>query len=443
MLHMRLMPTRPQWALLLLGGCTIGQPVQLPSQGGIFMHGGPPWPQSAEAVASEAAARKMLLANCEPAGRYAGGLGEALCDADVRRLQLLGFAAEATNTNATYNAWLWPLGSAALYEKMRGAPNSKLLLPAALAAGVFGYINAGIPDRAKRYLGGAGKLACVMVEGSAELYTSAELERPLDEGMPFTPEAAPGLDAALRTLRDEARQYNRARASLLAGLTLRSGPAKDTSTFVAQAAARHRGGSGGGGVKDSRADIRRETQARLDLALKVLDDGRAAHARIHSSGWRLRAATSEADRLLQLSLSDQVAPPESPASATAQIMAQLNLLAAQSGVVASTVPDATDAALPVTLFEGLSPDSRRGLQAFQTSFGGPLYEAIHDVNAWLKDHARRRESARQAATEIGCAAAAALPTVAVGSTNPARQSTSVTGSGTSPASGTPLPRSTN
>jgi hypothetical protein len=172
--------------VLVLGGCAISQPVQPPVQGGIFV----PETEPAAQGAASAAARS----GCAPDGCYVGGLGEAICDVDQRRLQLLAMAAGLTNTKASYNAWWWPLGAVALYEKLRGAPSSSLLPPAALATGVFGYINSGHPRQADRYLGvQTGRLALVLRGSAPASRRGGGEECQRDDGRiePISPPAPP------------------------------------------------------------------------------------------------------------------------------------------------------------------------------------------------------------------------------------------------------------
>ena len=288
---------------LALAACSITQPVRLPSQGTLFAGG-----QAAAALAaavptaSEGAAKasdEALLAAArslvDKADRpcrddeaaapqcFAGGLGLAMDALDARRIELVGLAAQVSNGNATYNALLYPAGGVAIFEKLRGATNRNLLLPAVGAASLYGFMNSGVVDRERHYLRAAGELHCAIVRSASWLYPQSQIIA--DARAAHRPGVeVQALETVLDKLRGALAVFARKRVKLLGELEpvaakAPATPANSVSAREDAAAGRGRGGSAG---SDSRQEINQRTRRQLESAQAVLEELRAlrAHRRV-------------------------------------------------------------------------------------------------------------------------------------------------------------------
>jgi len=434
----------------LLTGCTIVQPVPESAQGGRLSSR----LSDATARAADPAASAAAAKECDGPSAYAGRLDLAICDADARRLSYVRRSADVLNQTATYNALLWPLGAAGLYEKLRGAANSSLLLPAAVAAGAYGFISSGVPDRQRNYLAAARQLSCAIVASGVDLYATGEVDSDAHDRHALRLASPMPLAAAVSDLRLQIGQYEQGRADVLAQLKPRPGSAAQASTnFFDAAALRHNGGGGGSQRSDSRALVRGETRARLNHAYAELGRAQALLRRL-SSGAASRALRAEAARVdaeLQERLALKAAPPADPASVAVSLLAtQRSLLQLQAGRDTQTpTVDVLEPALPPEAYDGLDAGSADKLRGFQRQHAALLRAAQAEVADWLARHEAGRRDVDIALVQAGCTTtantnAAADPSkmidvTASGTRNRPATSAGAAGSArTGAASGTPL-----
>jgi hypothetical protein len=392
----------------LLAGCGVLNPVPDAALGGRLA---PRAPGTAAAAGQPLTAAATVPA-CANSASFVGALDVAVCEVDARRLGYLQRSADVLNGQANYNALLWPLGAVAVYEKLRGAPNAKLLLPAVLGTAAYGFVSSGIPDRQKVYLDAARQLACAIVAAGPDLYQPHEID-PLP-GPVQTPRTLRGV---LVDLGHSVDAYEGARADLLAMLKPRPGTAAVAGSNDVfgrwQAAAGGRAATKG---EDSRGKVATETQARLVQARAQLALGQALLRRLESGApaAALLGRAARIDAQVQQQLADKAPPPANPASAAAEFKAlaraTLTLQANIDGATAAALPDPLDAALPVAIFDGLDAGSQQRLQQFQQLQMAHLRKASQHVGDWLARHRAGQQDAGAALEQAGCSAGAvALP----------------------------------
>jgi len=395
---------------------------------------------------------------CSAIDSFVGGLGSAMCEADQRRLAYLGRSAAVVNGVANYNAALWPLGAAAVHEKLRGAPNRNLLLPATLAAAAYGFVNAGIPAREKVYIEASRQLACAFASAAPDLYLPSEI----DPAVAMPHQSPPALRPALSQLGMQIRAYERARVALLADLQPRAGSAavaapRNGNVFDKYAAQ----GGGRAAVKgdDKREQVAAQTRARLVHARAQLAAGQALLQRLDSGApaTALRGRMAAIDAIVHQQLAEAAPKPTNPASAAADFKGIANaIVTLQASIdatapVADSPPDPLEAALPAALYGGLDTTSADALRQFQKTHAADLRMRVQDVADWLARHAAVRQEAAQTLELAGCtprgedAAQSATKALLEAARRLAERgktsnSPSTTGGGTTdPASGSKLP----
>ncbi len=434
----------------LLAGCGVLNPVP---ETALTTRLWPQRPATQQTAQASGTAGTGTDAGCTDAGIYVGGLDLAMCEVDLRRRAYLRHGADVINTEANYNALLWPLGAAAVHEKLRGAPNAKLLLPAVLASASYGFLKAGIPERQKLYLTASRQLACAVVAAGPDLYLEKEIEQQTG-----TPMVSPySLRGALVQLGIAINAYEDARAELLAAL--RPNPGKPAVPAAAKSSNvydkwRSKGGGGRAAVtgSDTRPQVAAQTLARLKHAREQLALGQALLRRLQSGApaLALQARAAQIDAQLQQQLADKALPLESPASAADSFKtltrAMLTLQASIEQASNPTPPDPLDAALPVDIADGLDADSQQQLRQFQQVQAPSLRKRAQHVSDWLARHLAGRADTAAMLEQSGCTAggadAAALQAATAGvaaavqkaaASSAARPATS-----NSPASGTAL-----
>ncbi len=388
---------------------------------------------------------------------FAGGLGLAMDALDARRIELVGLAAQVSNGNATYNALLYPAGGVAIFEKLRGATNRNLLLPAVGAASLYGFMNSGVVDRERHYLRAAGELHCAIVRSASWLYPQSQIIA--DARAAHRPGVeVQALETVLDKLRGALAVFARKRVKLLGELEpvaakAPATPANSVSAREDAAAGRGRGGSAG---SDSRQEINQRTRRQLESAQAVLEELRALRARIAESGLRLRAQATALEQDFQRQLSERVAQPASPDKVAKEIKAfasAMVTLQADASRPARASPEELDPVFPPALEKGISAQKRPKLQNFAEDYGVALALTRENAQAWLDAHALRLARVDAEVRYMACEER--LPPVpvrtsaATAAAAAAKPSTDVTapaaGSATAPANSptvTPLPPAT-
>jgi hypothetical protein len=361
------------------------------------------------------------------------------------------------NGVANYNAAMWPLGAAAVYEKLRGAPNRNLLLPATLAAASYGFVTAGIPAREKIYVEAARQLGCAIVSAAPDLY----LESDVDPKQAEPNQSPPALRPSLIELAQQIAAYDRKRADMLADLQPRRGTAAVTVKPSSNVFERWSQPAGGGRAAvrgdDKRSMVAAETRARLVHARAQLAAGQALLRRLESgaTAMALRGRMALTDATVHKQLADQAPAPSNPASAAADFktltgaLLTLQAAAEASAPAAGAAPDPLETALPATVFDGLDTNSAKAVRQFQKAQAAALRDRVQAVSEWLARHATGRQEVAQSLEQAGCTprgedaaqdATKLLLDISRKLSERAKTSnTTATGGNADPASGTPLP----
>lgn len=315
---------------------------------------------------------------------FADGLGLAMARVEARRRALLDDAREVVMLQTTYNALLYPFGAAAVYEKLRGAPNRNLLLPAVLGSALYGLLNSGIPERDKQYLQAASELLCSLAWHSQWLW--------LDDEVHDTRADSGSLDGVITRLSLALAAYE----SAWAGVALEAPGA----TVPAGALERAKTGAPAAPGNTTRAVLKRAQQqaAAADATLQQLqrlrtDLRRAAVSLSHD------ADLIHAD--LQRRLSERVPAPRTPQEvALALLEANRGLATAQSG---TDTPQTMAPLVGPELLSGLNRPSQKAVRDLAAAQGASLYRAWRQARLWLADQADRQQQVRQAVTGLPCA----------------------------------------
>lgn len=398
-----------------LAGCSVIDPVPVEPQTALLWQAPHAAANTAHAASAGSSATGAFdpmadAATCHDDGRFVGGLAAAICEVDLRRLAYLRRAAAVVNGNANYNAALWPLGAAAVFEKLRGAPNAKLLLPATLGAAAYGFVTSGIPEREKIYLEASRQLGCAIVSAAPDLVEQHEID-PL-VGPPL--QSPPPLRAALVQLDLQIEAYDDARAVLLADLKPRPGTAATSAARSGNVFDRWSVQGGGRAAirgDDKRTGVATETRARLVHARTQLSAGQALLRKLESGApaAALRGRAAHVDATLYKQLADKAPAPANPASAAGDFNALARAMLTLQGSLEATNPaaaasDPLETALPHALFDGLAPDSQAALRKFQQRYAAGLRKRTQHVSDWLASHAAARQDTTEVLKQAGCSA---------------------------------------
>ena len=393
------------FVVLLTSSCAVVDPINTPPRGSFFAQGRgaaeaakawPAWSAASAATGDQQANNQGRCTDAPlPPGCFAGGLGNAIDDLDERSIQLSHLAASVTNGNATYNALLYPLGAGAIYEKLRGAPNRNLLLPAVAAAALYGYVNSGVPDRERHYLRTALELQCAIGRSVGVLYptsliTVGKHHRSYDS-----------LDGKISALRIAIRTFSTDRVNLTK-LQPKPGNRPPVLGLLDRRLAEAQGRSLTGTVgKDTRAEIERRVRTQLEYARSVLDRITDVRNEIESSGSRLRSEWIEIEQEAQRMLSERVPLPISPTQVAKDFRSNIVLTA--QGEEARPSNDDLDPVFSVASRDGLDKKSAEILDKFSADDATPLAEAREAIESWLGDHAKKKARVDEDTRRSGCA----------------------------------------
>lgn len=372
-----------------LCACTLLAPVPPVRDQGYF----PPATGAAATAAADHAAHEGDA--CRPsAGRpaaqqpacFAEGLGIAMARVEAGRRALLDNAREVVVLQTSYNALLYPFGAAAVYEKLRGAPNHNLLLPAVLGSALYGLLNSGIPERDKQYLQSAGELLCSLAWHGQWLWLEAEIH---DDRA-----SSASLDTVIARLSQALMAYESAWAGLALeapGVIVPSGALERAKTGATAAPG-----------NTTRAVLQRAQRqaAAADGTLQQLQRLRTELRRAAIS------LSHDADMInadLQRRLGERVPAPRTPQEvALALLEANRSLATGQAGE--DTTPDMAPLVGP-DLLSGLSRSSQKAVRDLAATQGAGLYRAWRQARLWLAEQADRRQQVRQAVAGLPCAPA--------------------------------------
>ncbi|OYU28016.1 MAG: hypothetical protein CFE41_08580 [Burkholderiales bacterium PBB2] len=377
-------------------------------------------------------------------------------EADERRVELLARAREVSNGNAQFNAIQFPLGAAAVYEKLRGATNRSLLLPAAGAAGIYGFVNSGVVDRERHYLREAFELHCTLVKNGPLLYLDAEINghdpatllpaassektttrtivktddvyvagsgkegRRKSGATALTANAThtettqthvvhavsssvqagpPSLLQVTEKLAQAIREFDEGRISTSAKLKGRGGssaPSDMRERRVAQA-----GGKGGATAgNDKTQDVKDLWLRQVESATVVQQRLVSLRTQINSSGPALRDEVRDISQEAQTLLSERVPLPSSPKDTLDKLRdGSTPGLKAQAGDVGAT---ALDPVLHSNLLAGLSKEAAEEATKFASKQGWALLAAYRTAQAWWASHDSRVQTTALVIERLKC-----------------------------------------
>lgn len=408
-------------AVIGLSGCSILEPIPKSDGQGYFGMGG-----AAKAEPGTAPTTPPAQPTCtngavaSNAACFADGLGLAMDRQETKRRELLGMAREVVHTQASFNALLYPFGAVAVYEKLRGAPNSNLLLPAVAGTAAYGFLGSGIPEREKQYLQTAMELQCSLawhgqwlyldrnVTGHGSTTTEEEtvtLERFAKRNSDRTVQTTStyrqrlvsgSLEDVTMDLADKLKIFQSERNVLLGKLKGKPG-----SGAPAGALERVKGGNGTSGKNTTGAvDQRLRQQATLVRAtLKGLESLRGE---IASAAFRLTADADVIHGDLQRRLTDKLPALKDPHVVARELLDPNKSLAAKAEADedAAGVMDST---MPSEALSGLSDTSRTAVASFGKKEGAGLETAWAVADAWLVKQSHRQAQALRAVKSMPCA----------------------------------------
>lgn len=359
-------------------------------------------------------------AHASNAACFADGLGLTMDRQEAKRRELLGMAREVIHTQVSFNALLYPFGAVAIYEKLRGAANHNLLLPAVVGAAAYGVLGSGIPEREKHYLQTAMELQCSLVWHGQWLYldrdvtghgsTTTEdevvtLEQFTDRRSARTIQTtstyrqrlvSSSLEDVILNLAYRLSTFQKERINLLGMLKGRPG-----SAAAAGALEQVKQGSATPG-KDRTANVDQRLRQQATLARATLNGLESLRGDIASAAFRLTADADVIQADLQRRLSDKVPALKDPRAVARE------LLDANKSLTAKAEADEDraglmDPTMPSEAISGLSETSRAAVVGFSKKQGAELEAAWAVADAWLVKQSQRQAQALRTVKSLPCA----------------------------------------
>jgi hypothetical protein len=439
-------------AIALMAGCTVMQPITAPENASFFPRlGTDGQPQSDVEAAYTECASSLPYPGC-----FVGGLGEAIRDVDARRMDLVQQAAGVSNTTASFNALLWPVGGAILLDA-RTASTTATLTRMAILAAAYGFLSSGVPEREKFYLQASHKLFCAIANARPDLYGISDFGdvSAVSKAETFS-SADRRLVPAIHNLKDQIDEFSETRVTILRKLHLKPTPQAALGTVTERRIAIAQGKAMGSGVSpDTRPGIEERTRRQYELARTTLREAEEFEQRIRRSGSRLRALWIALENEHHAALAAKVPPLSEPTKVIGQLASEITQLkeatkslilqgSAQKEPDSSATANLQDPHIPEALRKGLDRDSLLELANLENGTYN-LLKAVENIQRWIDRHSRRAKDIASENEGLGCGATAQLSPAVLPVSPPtsgsrdSRTTPATPGSGSSPASGTPLP----
>lgn len=379
-----------------LSGCGILQPVDMPNTSLLV-------PMTAGTKSQDGTPHN----DCPD---FAAGLDQIICAADQRRLELQSQAAQVTNNKANFNALTWPLIGGAIYYQALNSEH-RLLLPAAIATGLYGFFNSGIPGRDTIHRDAARGLACAIVEANGDAYLRTQYEKNPD-GQPVA--LQPALENLDKKIAIASLKWTKfSDEHLNHGKSERRKPQDSIDRLLDWKDSRAAKGFG----NNTRQALEKHVQDRLADVIRILKDGEQIEQSIATRAAWLSGAWVAVEQRREAQLAkngEALRDPLEEAKKVVQAYASLTNLAIAQGKEGSAQKDSGAPAhpgilpLPPELKTGLNAASKQELRVFQHFWETDLRQAITDVRYWLNNHNSRLEKVKQTKLALGCPAEVAI-----------------------------------
>lgn len=407
---------------LALVSCGQLQPVDIPDRARLFV----PVPQSS--------ANEQAMTECPGAEQYAAGLGQLMCTADSRRLELLKQAARVTNDVALFNSLSWPIGSAIIYEKLRD-PSTRLLLPASVATALYGFFNSGIPGRDAAHRAAVLTLTCGILQYTPYLYKKVEF----DGEDTATSTGSPGLQQAIESLETAREAFWSEGGRVLRGLEVRPSVAGSRPDSIGQRTGQT--ASGGRRYTSPEPHLRAWIERQVAVADQYVALATDLNVEVLASGkpTGLGKVIASVESVREADIASKRPALVSPKDRGAEIATGINALIGQSGSAASG---------RLTLIEGtplqsLTKASSKDWAAFENgSAVTELSKAEVRIGRWLTGFRRAQRLSVEARQEVGCPLSAAVRQAA-GAPAPSASSPAATPATPNETPLAPAPRGTS
>lgn len=411
------------FSVFSLAGCTLLQPVAAPPETlKIPIHQAPQTGGQVEVPADPPASNQGTASCVQMPECGAGDIGPAIAAVQNYAFEFGRKAAEAGNTNPTYNALLWPVAAAALYEPLRSS--SRSMLPAvALLATSYGLVNSGIPERASLYNDTAKRLSCIVMVASETAWPRVAIEGPdkasevvkvtkpakLDkpaETVVLVEVTNSSLVNTVRALNTALGKFNQKRAELV--YTLKVKPQPSGSDTLSR-----RSGNRGGGVSDPRKEIQENASAMAAYATTTRDEAQVLLDRIRTSGREVLADAQRVGFQDQAALISKLPALKLPAEVFTEIAKlRTDIAALAEGKLQKPEPSTFNARalnpLLITLkSHGLDEGSLNKLIEFEIKEAEELRKATDAARAWISRDTARRELAQKRVDSGECKSYAA------------------------------------
>lgn len=328
---------------------------------------------------------------------YAGGLGRAMWEMDLRRRELLQKVADQTNLASAYDTLLWPVGAFLIAKKIK-EPSWSTVDAAAFGTAAFGIMKAGIPGRDRLYLRAAVQMSCALRLAEADLFPARGSGGLVEQ-----------FQDPLQHLQTKQSAFERRRAVVLAGLTLEPPkPGRKGRNAVEQRRFEALGiATAPKAPADPSAEIILRSRLPLDESTKVLAAGRLLERRLLGAGSRLRGERSAIEGALNESLNGRAPAPRDPFAVGRDLVKafeealEASKKLPSTGTLQSGAPRdewwPTEAAL-----RGLTQASRKSVRSLWSVERACLLDTARSVKLWIDTHAAREKAALEAAAAMGC-----------------------------------------